>query len=301
MKKTILNSVGERYDLFFRLKAASIKLKAVTFILPIINYLKLLWKGFLDRKAYRNDVQKRLFKQRALKRERASTPLSQSGDGHWTDRFLKAAKPDIAFTTFTWPLLMPIANWKWVFPLCLLLVLLAYMPVMARKDLRLGRDSITALKVGDKVPDLLLENIINYKSTSAKLSDFKGKLLILDFWATWCGSCISKLAEDEALQDEFSCKLVFLLVNSKDTGDSLLNATSFLNKWQKSHSLKLNSPMIFEDHVLNQYFPRTALPHYVWIDGSGKVRAITRKEFVNSENIIKALQLDEFNFPIKTF
>jgi thiol-disulfide isomerase/thioredoxin len=59
----------------------------------------------------------------------------------------------------------------------------------------------TNLKIGDKVPEITISNILNYKdstgkpSTSAKISEFKGKLLILDFWATWCTPCIKYLPE----------------------------------------------------------------------------------------------------------
>jgi len=38
------------------------------------------------------------------------------------------------------------------------------------------------LEIGAPVPDLLLENVFNYPGGSAQLSDFDGKLLIIDFW-----------------------------------------------------------------------------------------------------------------------
>lgn len=40
------------------------------------------------------------------------------------------------------------------------------------------------LTIGDTLPDVEINNIVNYKAKSVKASDFKGKLLILDFWAT---------------------------------------------------------------------------------------------------------------------
>ena len=55
-------------------------------------------------------------------------------------------------------------------------------------------NEIKPLTIGDKVPDVEFENVINYSDKKVRLSDFKGKLMILDFWATWCTSCIAGIS-----------------------------------------------------------------------------------------------------------
>ena len=65
------------------------------------------------------------------------------------------------------------------------------------KDEGFNKHEIKPLKIGDKVPDIEFKNIINYKSKTARLSDFKGKLVILDFWGTWCTSCIAAFPKME--------------------------------------------------------------------------------------------------------
>jgi len=47
-----------------------------------------------------------------------------------------------------------------------------------------GPSSIHPLSVGDAVPDIVFDNMINYHSKTERLSDFSDKLIILDFWAT---------------------------------------------------------------------------------------------------------------------
>src|SRR5258705_5959636 len=64
------------------------------------------------------------------------------------------------------------------------------------------KTEIHELTIGDKVPDIVFENVLNYKNKKAKLSDFKGKLVILDIWSVGCISCIESFPKLEALQKQ---------------------------------------------------------------------------------------------------
>jgi thiol-disulfide isomerase/thioredoxin len=178
--------------------------------------------------------------------------------------------------------------WK----LCLLLF--CYLPVQ-------GQQMIHPLKIGDQVPDLNISVYQNGKFNTVSLADYQGKLLIIDFWATWCGGCVNRLAEDEALQHEFKNQLQFIMVNSLSTGDHQENTLAFLKKWQQNNGMVIHRPMILEDDLIIRLFPRRALPHYVWIDENGIVRAITHSKSVTKENILKAIHHQEYNYPVKTF
>src|SRR5450432_2351570 len=76
-----------------------------------------------------------------------------------------------------------------------------------------------ALLPGDKLPEILLTNVLNKEEGKLNINEYKGKLLILDFWATNCTGCLKKIPLINSLQNEYNDKVQFILVNtqSKDS------------------------------------------------------------------------------------
>lgn len=156
---------------------------------------------------------------------------------------------------------------------------------------------LTPLKIGDKVPDLTISKAINYISPTLKLTDFKGKVLILDFWATWCGACRKSIPLTDSLEKVFHGEVVFLSVTYQTDKE----ADAYLAKLEK---LKPNisvrkHPRIVQDKVLHQLFPHTGLPHYVWINGDGIVSAITDYQALTISNISKLIKEGSVNTIVK--
>lgn len=147
--------------------------------------------------------------------------------------------------------------------------------------------------IGDQIKDVVIQNIRNYPSKSAKISDFKGKLLILDFWSKGCSSCISAFPKMEALQKEFQGQIQILLVckNSEEELKLL---------FQKSPNLKAATlPMPLGDTVLNNLFPHTGVPYHVWIGPDGKVVGMTDGGSTNATNIKEFLETGKVNLPLR--
>ncbi len=149
------------------------------------------------------------------------------------------------------------------------------------------------LQVGDICPDIALNSITNYKTSTATISDFKGRLLILDFWATWCAPCVSMLPFEDTLQKEFDGRIQILPVT--DQSSSIV--TAFLRNLQKYKHFMM--PSVTQDTVLGQLFPHGEIPHYVWIDKDSRVIAITGAEQIKKEIINSVLNNTVATLPEK--
>jgi len=143
---------------------------------------------------------------------------------------------------------------------------------------------VRSLSIGDEMPDLKFE-MLDYKNPTANLSDFRGKLLILDFWSTWCTSCIAKFPELVSIQKKFGDKVMILPVGFDAYREGSIKA--FLTK-RNSEKKPINLPSALQkdsDTLLMKLIPFRGLPHEVWIDTAGKIIAITYSEEVNEKNV----------------
>jgi len=70
---------------------------------------------------------------------------------------------------------------------------------------------------------------------AVKLSDFRGKPTIVNFWASWCGPCKSEMPDFEAAYAEYGSKINFLMVNLTDgMQETKESAEAFLAKTEYS-------------------------------------------------------------------
>ncbi|HVZ96683.1 MAG TPA: TlpA disulfide reductase family protein [Chitinophagaceae bacterium] len=155
------------------------------------------------------------------------------------------------------------------------------------------------LHPGAALPDITCHNVVNYRDTTISLSSFKGKAVIIDFWATWCSSCVRHLPAMDSLQQQFEGNVQFILVSTAATGDTRSKVEAFISG-HKGTILPLAIPIVTGDTVLARLFPHLLLPHYVWVNARGIVVAITGAEPVSAANIKELLRTDSLqNLPYK--
>src|SRR5699024_8057259 len=112
------------------------------------------------------------------------------------------------------------------------------------------------LKTGQRCPDVTLRNIIKYDSSEANLSDFKGKLVILDFWALHCTGCSAALREMESLQKLLGKRIQIIMINK----ESKKVTENFFEKLGTSKTPDL--PFVTGYTVLSKLCPHLLVPHH---------------------------------------
>jgi thiol-disulfide isomerase/thioredoxin len=122
-------------------------------------------------------------------------------------------------------------------------------------------------------PTLIGRQIRNVAGTTLNggrlsLESLRGKVVLLDFWTTWCGPCVAHLPHVEKLSTEFEGDLVVIGVNA-DNADERNQVREILTA-KKIHFTQLADP----EGTLRKAFRVGGFPSYVLIDRQGIVRDI---------------------------
>jgi peroxiredoxin len=114
-----------------------------------------------------------------------------------------------------------------------------------------------------EAPDFTLKNI---KGEEVRLSDLKGKIVFINFWATWCGPCRTEIPAFVELQEEFGEDNLAILGISVDQGD-----LSVVPKFAKSYNI--NYEILYANaEVVGTYGGIQSIPTTFIVDREGYLR-----------------------------
>jgi peroxiredoxin len=135
------------------------------------------------------------------------------------------------------------------------------------QELTLSVQHHQALKAGQPAPAFTL---LNDQGKKVSLADFKGKVVYLDFWASWCAPCLAEAPASAQLRKHFEGQDVLFLCVSIDSREGA---------WQKSlaaHSLRSASSVHLRDEgdweaATAQSYLIKSVPNYFIIGRDGRL------------------------------
>ena len=145
--------------------------------------------------------------------------------------------------------------------LCLALLFGGSLTAKAQ-DNRPTPEQATIVKDGQKAPNFEVQM---FDGSTVKLADLKGKVVLLNFWATWCPPCRAELArvEKDIIERFKGEPFVFLPISR---GEKRETVAAFREKMGYSFPMGLDS----ESNIYHKY-AQTYIPRNFLIDKEGKV------------------------------
>ena len=122
-----------------------------------------------------------------------------------------------------------------------------------RPNATLGTGSIKELDEGDVAPDFTVKLVDGSKFT---LSDHDDEVVLINFWASWCGPCVGEMPAFERLNEDGNA---FIL------GVNCAESKSVVNQFVKENGYTY--PIAYdEDYTVGYYYPSDGIPYTVVVD-----------------------------------
>ena len=130
------------------------------------------------------------------------------------------------------------------------------------------------------VTDPFLFKLTRLDGSAVKLADFRGKVIVLSFWATWCGPCLAEapLFEKTMLKYKDDADVVFLALNTDED-------RALVEPFVKAQQWKL--PVAYAEH-LDEHYGIESIPTMIVFDRRGQI-SFRQSGFNTREDFVVAL------------
>jgi thiol-disulfide isomerase/thioredoxin len=160
-------------------------------------------------------------------------------------------------------LILVIGLWVGVFLGAGALWLLNWLGVISidLNQLGLSLDSELAPSKDTPAPDFALPNLENQP---VRLSELQDRIVVLNFWATWCAPCVKEMVFFQEVQNLYPDRLLILAINQEESPD-------VVGEFVRDMGLTLEV-LLDEDGDVTKLYKVLALPNTFFIDQQGIVR-----------------------------
>jgi cytochrome c biogenesis protein CcmG, thiol:disulfide interchange protein DsbE len=142
-----------------------------------------------------------------------------------------------------------------------LIVLAGVMAVFIFFALSLRQQSADVAGVGETAFNFEMEDL---DGKMQKLSDYKGQVVILNYFATWCSPCVEEAPELEAFEKEYGDQFKLLIIDRGETRDRVKKYVA---------QYKTTSTYLFDyNHKISKKYNVVAQPETFVIDQTGTIR-----------------------------
>ena len=131
------------------------------------------------------------------------------------------------------------------------------------------------ISIGKKAPQFSFKNLNGHKVDFEKL---KNKVILLDFWATWCRPCINNLPKLKKLNENFTSKDFVLLGISLDGGETNEKKTQQMKDFVAKLNLLWHTSFenLGMDSKIGNLYNVVDIPLYIIVDKKGVIQLIVR-------------------------